>query len=71
MSQELLTNQETKWAKWKYIVYLQETHIKYKGREKLKEKEWKELYCAYSKQKSSQSYQIRQKRLQRKKYHQG
>lgn len=35
-----------------------------------KKKNGKELYCAYSKQKSSQSYQIRQKRLQRKKYHQ-
>lgn len=37
-------------------MYLQETHIKYKDREKLKEKEWKELYCAYSNQKSSHSY---------------
>ena len=46
-------------------MYLQETHIKYKDREKLKEKEWKELYCAYSNQKSSHSYHIRQKRLQR------
>ena len=31
----------------------------------MKEKEWKELYPAYSNQKSLHSYQIRQKRLQR------